>query len=326
MGMTDSPMKVFAGSSHPQLARAICDSLGVPLGRSRTVRFSNENQLVQIEENVRGADVFLVQTACSPLHDHVMELFIYIDALKHASAARITAVLPYMPYVRSDKKDRPRISITARLMADLLETAGAERVLVIDLHAPQIQGFFRIPADQLMAAPIICDYLCKRDLSNTVLVAPDAGEVKDLIKYANTLGLPMAVIDKRRTGDTEQAQAVNVIGDVRGKSCILIDDEIASGGTVVSAARILRSHGATRVLAACTHPVFSGEASARLREADLDEVIVTDTVPIGPEKHFDNLTVLSVAPLLARAIESIHAGDSISRLFAHIAATPSESG
>lgn len=324
MGMSDSPMKVFAGSSHRGLAQAVCDSLGVPMGRSSTVRFSNENLLVQIEENVRGADVFFIQTACSPLHDHVMELFIYIDALKHASAARITVVLPYMPYVRSDKKDRPRISITARLMADLLETAGADRVVLVDLHAPQIQGFFRIPADQLMAAPIICEHLRTRDLSNAVLVAPDAGEVKDLIKYTGRLGLPMAIIDKRRIDDSDTAHAVKVIGDVEDRVCILIDDEIASGGTMMTAAKILRDHGARSVMAACTHAVFSGEASRRLQAAALDEVIVTDTIPVGADKQFPTLTTLSVAPLLARAIESIHAGRSVSRLFAGVDAPEPE--
>jgi len=313
--MKDAPLKVFSGSSHAALTREICDHLGVPVGQSQTIQFSNENLVVQIKENVRGADVFIVQTACVPLHEHIMELFIYIDALKHASAARITAVLPYMPYVRSDKKDRPRISITARLMADLIETAGADRVLLMDLHAPQIQGFFRIPADQLLAAPIICDHIASRELEDPVLVAPDAGEVKDIIRYAERLELPMAVIDKRRTGDDERAEAVHVIGEVDGRTCVLVDDEIASGGTVASAADILIAHGATRVLAACTHPVLSGEASNRLREARLDEVIVTNTVPIPEANVFPSLRVLSVAPLFARAIRSIHHGDSVSKLF-----------
>ncbi|MDX9723021.1 MAG: ribose-phosphate pyrophosphokinase [Myxococcota bacterium] len=311
-------MKIFAGSSHPELATAICSELGEPLGRLTNVRFSNENMLLQVDENVRGCDVFVIQTATAPLHDHIMELFILIDALKHASAARVTAVLPYMPYVRSDKKDRPRISITARLMADLIETSGADRVLTVDLHSPQIQGFFRIPADHFLGAPIICDYLSRLDLSNTVLVAPDAGEVKDLIRFANALRLPMSIIDKRRTGDDENALATNIIGDVRGKTAILIDDEIASGGTVVHSAELLHQHGARRVLAACTHAVFSGQASRRLHEAPLEEVIVTDTVPVLGEKCFPKLTKLSVAPLLARAIQAIHHGDSVSKLFANV--------
>ncbi len=308
-------MKVFSGSSHPKLATAICAELGEPLGRISSVRFSNENILLQVDENVRGCDVYVVQTACSPLHDNIMELLILIDALKHASAARITAVLPYMPYVRSDKKDRPRISITARLMADLLESAGANRVLVIDLHAPQIQGFFRIPADHLLAAPLISDYLLRKDLHDAVLVAPDAGEVKDLIRYVDQLGLPMAIIDKRRVADDECAKAVNIIGDVKDKTCILIDDEIASAGTMVSSASYLHQQGAKRVLAACTHAVFSGNATERLANAPFEEVIVTDTIPLPDQKRFPSLTVLSIAPILARAISCIHYGDSVSRLF-----------
>ena len=308
-------MKVFSGSSHPELAQCICNELEVPLGRLSMVRFSNENLMIQVNENVRESDVYVVQTATYPLHDHIMELLILIDALKHASAARITAVLPYMPYVRSDKKDRPRISITARLIADLLETAGADRVLVVDLHSPQIQGFFRMPADQLLAAPIICDYLQQRDLSNYVLVAPDAGEVKDLIRYANRLHLPMAVIDKRRVDDSESAEAVNVIGDVEGKACLLIDDEIASGGTVQSAANILKNKGAAKVLVACTHAVLSGSAKERLSGSHIEEVIVTNTLPIPEGRQFPELTQLSVAPLLARAIQNIHHGESVSKLF-----------
>ncbi len=309
-------LKVFAGSSHPHLATRICRELGIPLGKSHTVRFSNENLLVQIDENVRGDDVFVVQTAVTPLHDNIMELFIFIDALKHASAARITVVLPYMPYVRSDKKDRPRISITARLMADLIETAGADRVLLMDLHTPQIQGFFRIPADHLLAGPIISDYLAQHDLSNAVLVAPDAGEVKDLIRYVDRLGLPMAVIDKRRTGDDDNAQAVNIIGDVKGMTAILIDDEISTGGTVASSAHFLVEQGAARILVACTHPVLSGDAPTRLGRAPIEEIIVTDTLPIPEDRQFPQLKVLTVAPLLAAAIRSIHRGDSVSDLFA----------
>jgi len=308
-------MMIFAGSSHPQLAQAICDSLDVPLSPNHVIRFSNENLVVQIDENVREADVFVVQTACPPLHEHIMELFILIDALKHASAARITAVMPYMPYVRSDKKDRPRISITARLMADLLETAGAGRVLLMDLHSPQIQGFFRIPADHLLAAPIICDHIRTLDLEDPVLVASDAGEVKDILHYASRLDLPIAVIDKRRTGDDEMARAVNVIGNVKDKTCILVDDEIASGGTVITAANFLREQGARKIIAVCSHPVFSGTATQRLANAPIDQVIVTDTIPVPNANQVPNLTILSVADLFAQAIRSIHKGDSVSRLF-----------
>jgi ribose-phosphate pyrophosphokinase len=297
------------------LARAICDALGVPLCPSQTIRFSNENLVVHVEENVREADVFVVQTASPPLHDHVMELLILIDALRHASAARITAVLPYMPYVRSDKKDRPRISITARLIADLLETAGAHRVLLMDLHAPQIQGFFRIPTDHLAAAPLVCDYLRQRDLSDAVLVAGDAGEVKDILKYAKRLDLPIAIIDKRRAGDDEQAIATNIIGHIEGKQCILVDDEIASGGTIASAASFLKARGAGRIIAACTHPVLSGHAVEKMDAAPIDELIVTDTLPVPRAAELKKLTQLSVARLFADAIQCIHTGRSVSALF-----------
>jgi ribose-phosphate pyrophosphokinase len=224
-------IKVVGGTAHPELARDICKHLGIDPCRSTVVRFSNENLMVQIDENVREADVFVVQPSCPPVSDGIVELLITIDALRSASAGRITAVLPYFPYARSDKKDRPRVSITARLMADLVETAGAHRVLTMDLHSPQIQGFFRIPADQLQAAPILCDYLRQsRDLSNHVLVAGDVGEAKEVGRYANRLHLPIAIVDKRRDGDDERARAVNLIGDVAGKVALIVDDEVASGG------------------------------------------------------------------------------------------------
>ena len=309
--------KIFSGSSHKGLAERICHRLGMPLGKSKTVQFSNENLLVQIEENVREADVFVIQTAAPPLHQNIFEMFITIDALKGASAARVTAVLPYMPYVRSDKKDRPRISITARLMADLLEACGADRVLTMDLHAPQIQGFFRKPTDQLQAAVIICKYLARSDLSDAVLIAADAGEAKDLGRYAQLLDLPIAIIDKRRDGDDENPRAVNLIGDVKGKTAIIIDDEIASAGTIIKASEFLYSEGATSVKAAATHAVFSGTAMEKIASSRLTEVIVTDTVPVPPEKRLDNITVLSGDRIFASAIQRIHDGNSVSSLFKH---------
>ena len=309
-------IKVFSGSAHPTLGQAICTHLGLPLGRSHLVRFSNENMLVQIEENVREADVFVVQPSCPPVSDGLVELLITLDALKHASAGRITAVLPYFPYARSDKKDRPRISITARLMADLLQTAGANRVLTMDLHSPQVQGFFRIPVDQLLAAPIICDYLiATRDLRDYVLVAGDIGEAKGAEVYAHRLHLPLAIVDKRRHGDDEQPQAVHLIGDVAGKIALIVDDEIASAGTVVEAARFVRARGAAAVEAAAVHGILSGRAVERLAQSPLRSVVVTDSVPVPPEKRSDQLTVLSVAPLFAAAIKAIHHGDSVSALF-----------
>jgi ribose-phosphate pyrophosphokinase len=312
----ESAIKLVAGSSHPALAAAIADQLGLSLTATRVVRFSNENLLVQIEENIREADVFVIQTSCPPVSDGILELLITIDALRHASAARITAVVPYFPYGRSDKKDRPRISIAARLMADLLETAGADRVLTMDLHSPQVQGFFRIPADQLIAAPILCDHLAaNRDLDDTVLVAGDVGESKDVGRYANRLKLPIAIVDKRRSGDDEKPIATNLIGDVEGKKALIIDDEIASGGTMVEAARFLLERGAVGIDAAVVHPVLSGHAVQRLEESSIGSLTVTDSVPIPDEKRIERLEVVSVAPLLASAIRAIHQGESVSSLF-----------
>ena len=309
-------IKVISGSSHPTLAEDICKHLGIDLCPTEVVRFSNENMMVQIEENVRGADVFVVQPSCPPVSDGIVELLITIDALRHASADRITAVVPYFPYTRSDKKDRPRISITARLMADLIQTAGADRVLTMDLHSPQVQGFFRIPADQLQAAPILCDYLTThRDLGNYVLVAGDVGESKEIGAYANRLNLPIAIVDKRRDGDDDNARATNLIGDVRGKTALIIDDEIASGGTLMEATRFVLDSGATAVEAAAVHPVLSGKAVERIEASPLTDLVVTDTMPVPPEKRIDKIHVESVSRLFADAIKAIHTGSSISSLF-----------
>src|SRR6266516_1517890 len=272
---------VFSGSAHPELAREICAILGIAVGRSQVVRFSNENMLVQIEDNVREADVFVIQPSCAPVSDGIVELLITMDALRHASAKRVTAVLPYFPYVRSDKKDQPRISITARLMADLVATAGANRVLTIDLHSPQIQGFFSMPADQLTAAPVLCERLRADGREEASVVAADVGEAKDAAVFAKHLCLPIAIIDKRRSGDEERAEAVAVIGDVRGKRCLLVDDEIAPGGTIFSATDFLFEQGARGVSAAVVHPVLSGRALERLGASRLERPLVTDTIPIA---------------------------------------------
>jgi ribose-phosphate pyrophosphokinase len=311
--MAADGLKVFSGSSHPGLAREICEALGIPLGRAHTTRFSNENLKVKIDENVREEDVFVVQTACPPLSENIVELLILLDALKHSSAKRVTAVLPYFPYARSDKKDEPRISITARLMADLLATAGADRVLTVDLHSPQIQGFFSMPADQLSGVPVLCERLKQNDLANTVVVAADVGEAKDAGKFAKRLDLPIAFIDKRRTGDDEKARPAHVIGDVVGKDCLLVDDEIATGGTIFAATDFLLDHGARSVSAAVVHPVLSGRASERLNASRLAKLLVTNTIPISVASP--KLEVLSMAPLLATAITHIHDGRSVSQLF-----------
>lgn len=309
-------IKVVAGSSHPALARDLCKHLGIELAPSRVVRFANDNLMVQIDENVREADVFVVQTSCPPVSDGILELLLTIDALHHSSAARVTAVVPYFPYVRSDKKDRPRISIAARLMADLIQTAGAGRVLTLDLHAPQVQGFFHVPSDHLLSTALISDHLARtRDLSNTVLVAGDVGESKDVGRYARRLRLPIAIVDKRRSGDDDRAIAVNLIGDVAGKDAILIDDEIATGGTLLEAARACLDHGARRVDAVAVHPVLSGGAVDRIGESAIQSLVVTDSIPLPPEKRRDWIEVVSVAPLLGDAIRAIHEGTSVSELF-----------
>lgn len=312
----DGTLKIFSGSSHPALARSICRHIGIQLGVSRTHRFSNENLKVKIDENTREQDVFIIQTSCPPVSDGIMELLIMIDALRHASARRITAVLPYFPYARSDKKDEPRISITARLMADLLETAGADRVLTMDLHSPQVQGFFRIPADQLTAVPLLCEHLMKtKDIADAVVVAPDAGEAKDAARVAKTLNVSLAIIDKRRFGDDEKARAISMVGEVRDKHVILIDDEIATAGTMVESVEFVRAQGARKVTVVGVHPVLSGQAPDRLRNAQVDEYIFTDSIPIPEHKLNPRITQISVAQLLAEAIQRIHDGRSLSALF-----------
>ncbi len=304
---------IFSGSSHPELAQSICSHLGLPVGRSRSELADSGNLEVQILDNVRESDVFVIQTAATPLHQHIFELFIMIDALKSASAGRVTAVLPYMPYVRADKKSQPRISIVARLLADLLVASGADRVLTMDLHAPQVQGFFRVPTDQLQAAGILCTHLQQHtDLSNAVVCAADMGEAKDLGRYANRLDLPMAIIDRR--GNDGHERATNLIGEVDGKVAIIIDDEIDTGEKLVEATEFLLSRGAAEVRAVATHGVFSGEAVQRIAESPVSGVTVTNTIPTPgglPEKVHS----LSVAKLFARAIQRIHDGNSVSALF-----------
>ncbi len=313
--MNYGTLKVFAGSSHPKFVADICTHLGLPAGRREIVEFSNQNIMAKISENVRGDDVYVVQTMAPPVNYHIMEALIMIDALRGASASRITAVLPYFPYARSDKKDQPRISITARLVADLFETAGADRVLTMNLHCAQIQGFLRMPSDQLIGGPVISQHLRKSDLSNAVLVASDVGEVKDLTHYANRLDLPMAIIDKRRSGNDEKAKAHSVIGDVEGKDAILLDDEIASGGTMIEAVAFLIKNGVTSVRCGAVHGVLTKSATERLSETSLKEILVCDTIPVPDEKLTDKLKVLTVAPMFADAIQRIHSGKSISSMF-----------
>lgn len=296
------PLKLFTGSSHPQLAENICHALGTELSKSHTQQFSNENLLVRIDEDVRGCDTCVIQTAASPLHTNMMEMFMLCDTLRAYGAKSICAVVPYFPYIRSDKQDKQGIAIIARLVANLLETSGATSALLLDLHSPQSQGFFKIPAHVLSARNILVDHLKTLDLSDAVLVSPDAGEVKDLVPFTEMLNLPMAIIDKRRYDDTETPHTHGIVGNIKGKTAILIDDEIASAGTICSSAEFLISQGAKRVWALCTHPVFSGHAIERLKSAPIEQLIVTDSIPVPKEKQLSNLTVLSVANIFAQAI------------------------
>lgn len=307
-------LKVFTGSSHPAFVNAICANLGISPGLREILKFSNENIMVKIQENVRGDDVFVVQTMAPPVNENIVEALIMIDALKHASAGRITAVLPYFPYARSDKKDQPRISISARLMADLFEAAGANRFLTMNLHCPQIQGFFRIPSDQLIGGPIVVDYLKRKDLGNAVLVASDAGEIKDITHYANRLDLPIAIIDKRRYGNDEKPKARNIIGEVEGKDAYLLDDEIASGGTMLEAMDFLLKMGAASVSCGAVHGVLTGKAAEKLTASPAREIVVCDTIPVEHKKT-EKMKVLTVAPMFGQAIQRIHLGRSISELF-----------
>ncbi len=313
----NNSLRIFSGSSHPKLAHDICDELDIPLGKSRTVRFANDNLFVQIEENVREKDVFVLQTALPPVNDHLMELCMMVDALHHASARRITAIIPYYFYVRSDKKDAPRISVTARLVADLLAAAGVNRVLTMTLHSDQVQGFFRTPADQLSAIPLVCDYFREWDLTDFVVVAPDAGSAKRAGAYATRLDLPLAIGDKRRVpGHSDEVEIHGVVGEVEGKRAIVFDDEIATAGSMLKLAQYLQSCcGVEEVYAGAAHGVLVGPAVERLSQPPFKLVAVTDSLPLPPEAEGGNIEQVSVAPLFARAITAIHTGESVSALF-----------
>lgn len=308
-------LKVFSGSSNPELAQSICEHLDIPLSRLHTHRFPNDNHFVQILENVRERDVFVVQSFTPPVSDHILELMITLDALRSASARRITAVIPYYSYARSDKKDAPRISITGRLIADLLQTAGANRVLTMDLHAPQVHGFFSIPVDHLTATPIITDYVkAHYDVNRAVVVAADAGGAKRVGRIAARLHLPLAIIDKRRVGDNNVQQGF-VVGEVAGRTALVFEDEIATGTTMVTTVHTLLEAGAERVFAGATHPILCGNAVNTLQESRLQQLIVTNTCAVPVAKHFAKLKQLSVAPIFAEAIRRIHTGESIGSMF-----------
>ena len=308
-------LKVFSGNAHPTLARAITDYLGIPLGNCEVMEFTNENTFVRILENVRERDIFIVQPISSPVNSHLMELLIMIDAMKRASAKRITAVMPYYAYGRSDKKDQPRVPITARLVADLVTVAGANRVLTVDLHKAQIQGFFNIPVDELTAFFLLSDYFKEKKLKNLVLVATDFGVSKQARDIAERLHAPLAIMEKRRLGNEDKTETLNVIGDVKGKIALAVDEEIDTAGSLVGVVNALLERGAKEVYACSTHPVFSGQAIKRIAESQVKEVVVTDTVPVPPEKRIDKITVLPIAPLLGEAIRRIHTGQSVGAMF-----------
>jgi ribose-phosphate pyrophosphokinase len=308
-------LKVFTGNAHPDLANEVVSYLGMPLGRSEVFKFSNENTFVRILENVRQRDTFVIQPLSSPVNDNLVELLIMIDALKRASAERITAVVPYYGYGRSDKKDQPRVPITARLVADLITTAGANRVLTVDLHVAQIQGFFNIPVDELTALYILRDYFREKAFDDLVVVATDIGISKRARDLAAGLNAPLAIMEKRRLGNVDRTETLNVIGEVDGKVALTVDDEIDTAGSMIDVISTLIDRGAREVYACCTHPLFSGPAIQRLDSSAVKEVVVTNTVPVKNEKKLDKITVLSIAALLGEAIHRIHSGQSIGAMF-----------
>jgi ribose-phosphate pyrophosphokinase len=308
-------LKVFTGNAHPTLAQGICKYLGITLGKMEVIEFKNENIFVRILENVRERDIFVVQPICSPVNKSLVELLIILDAMKRASAGRITAVVPYYGYGRTDKKDQPRVPITARLVADLLTVAGANRMLTVDLHAPQIQGFFNTPVDELTALRLLSDYFKEKSLQDLTVVATDIGISKRARDMAERLGVPLAIIEKRREGNDDKSKAFNVIGKVRGRRCLIIDDEVDTGGSLRQAVNVLLKHGATETYSSSTHPILSGDATQRIADSPVSEVVVTDTVPIPESKKLDKITVLPIAPLLGEAIDRIHTGESVGAMF-----------
>lgn len=313
--MSKQTLKIFAGNSNPKLAQEICDYLSTPLGRAIVRTFSDGEVFVEIGENVRGADVFVIQPTCPPVNHNLMELLIMVDALRRASSRRITAVIPYYGYGRQDRKAAPRVPITAKLVADLVTTAGARRVLAVDLHAGQIQGFFNIPVDHLFAAPVLLKYLREKFANNLVMVSPDAGGVERTRAFAKRLGAGLAIIDKRRE-KPNVSQVMNIIGDVDGKTAVLLDDMVDTAGTICQAADALKEKGAKAVHGCATHPVLSGPAIDRIKNSVMESLIVTNTIPLKDEaKAVEKIEVLSVANLLGEAIRRIHNDDSVSSLF-----------
>lgn len=313
-GPAEGPI-IFTGNANPVLARAVADHLGIALGKADVFSFSNENIFVKLNESVRDRDVFIIQPTCSPVNRSIMELLIMIDAAKRASASRITAVLPYYAYGRTDKKDQPRVPITARLMADIITVAGAQRILTVDLHAGQIQGFFNLPVDELTAVYLLAKHYREKHLPNPVVVSADIGNAKRARNFAELVGAPLAIVEKRRHGNAGRTEVLNIIGSVRDCQAILVDDEVDTAGSITQAALEVKEQGAAAVYACCVHPVLSGPAIDRLQNSPIVELVCTDTIPIHPDKLIPKIHVLSVAALLGEAIHRVHTGDSVGQMF-----------
>jgi len=314
MAYSDGTLKVFTCNANPELASEIAKNIGVPMGDAEVLRFSDGEIRVKLNESVRGADVFVVQPTSAPVNEHLMELLIMVDALKRASAKSVNVVIPYYGYARQDRKARARDPITAKLVANLIETAGAHRMISMDLHATQLQGFFDIPVDHLLGVPILSDFFKKKNLDDIVIVSPDHGGVTRARKMAERLGAPIAIIDKRRP-EPNVVEVMSIVGSVEGKTAILIDDIIDTAGSITLAASALKESGAKKVYACCTHPVLSGPAIERIQNSEIEELVVTNTIPLADEKDIDKIKVLSVAPLIGEAIIRIHEELSVSKLF-----------
>lgn len=308
-------LKVFTGNANQKLAKAVTEYLHIPLGECEVFKFSNDNTFVRILENVRERDTFVIQPICAPVNDNLVELLIMIDALKRASAERITAIVPYYGYGRSDRKDQPRVPITARLVADLLTVAGANRLLTVDLHSAQIQGFFNIPVDELTAINILGDYVKNKNLKNLTVVASDFGISKRARDIARRLNVPLAIVEQKRLDNRDNKEALNVIGDITGKTALIVDDEVDTAGTLINVVDKLLERGVKEVYSCATHPVFSGPAVERISKSPLKEMIVTDSIPVNGNKKLDKITVLPIAPLLGEAISRIHTGQSVGEMF-----------
>ncbi|MFM9105568.1 MAG: ribose-phosphate diphosphokinase [Chloroflexota bacterium] len=308
-------LTVFCGNSNPDLADEICEYIGIPRGRAEVFKFSNDNTFVRILESVRENDVFIVQSFADPINDSIMELLIMVDTLKRSSAGRVTAVIPYFGYGRTDKKDQPRVPITARLVAKLVGYSGADRVLTLDLHAGQIQGFFDVPVDEMSAMPLTARYFAQKRLHDPVVVSPDLGNTKRARNFAEAIDASLAIIEKRRVGNADRSEVLNLIGSVEGKSVVIVDDEIDTAGSITQAANVCIQNGALEVYASAIHPVFSGPAIERLQASPIREVVVTNSISLPPDKMMDKLTVLSIAPLLGETIQRIHTGASVSAAY-----------